>query len=409
MCGALGRDKQAFKLSTDIITALDRYDYSYLWSFMGLPIIQMPADVVTTMEVIWANKPDVIIETGVARGGSVIMMAAMLKLIGKGRVIGVDIDIRSHNRLAIESHQMSPWIDLVEGPSTAAETVARVKAAISTGASVMVILDSDHGRDHVLDELRTYGPLVTEGQFLVVADTLLGHVEPEQTPTKRSKLWAPGDEPRAAIDLYFQETDRFVMDEIVNGKLVLSSSPGGYLRCTKGNLASAALSPASITLRDASPDDFAVLAKIRRDQELQELLLVVPQATDDEAIVSWIKRRSAEPDGLFQVIVDEASGEVVGFVQISGVHRRNGYGFGGIALIESSRGRGIGRASMECLLAVAADSLKLCKLLLEVRADNQRALKLYLSMGFQLVGRMETHFRAASGRLYDVLMLEKVF
>ncbi|CAN7545802.1 CmcI family methyltransferase [Pararhizobium sp. LjRoot235] len=233
MCLALGRDNDAFRQSVETIVALDKYDYSYLWSFLGVPIIQMPADVMATQEVIWATKPDVIIETGVARGGSMIMMAAMLKLIGKGKVIGVDIDIRAHNREAIETHPMSPLIELIEGPSTAAETLAKVKASIPAGASVMVVLDSDHSRDHVLDELRHYGPLVTEGQFLVVADTLLGRVEAAQTPTKRSKIWHPGDEPLTALNTYLGETDRFQPDDVINGKLVFSSSPGGYVRCIR--------------------------------------------------------------------------------------------------------------------------------------------------------------------------------
>ncbi|MFT2210809.1 cephalosporin hydroxylase family protein [Rhizobium giardinii] len=233
MCLALGRDNDAFRQSVETVVALDKYDYSYLWSFLGVPIIQMPADVMATQEVIWATKPDVIIETGVARGGSMIMMAAMLKLIGKGKVIGVDIDIRAHNREAIETHPMSPLIELIEGPSTAAETLAKVKASIPAGGSVMVVLDSDHSRDHVLDELRHYGPLVTEGQFLVVADTLLGRVEAAQTPTKRSKIWHPGDEPLTALNTYLGETDRFQPDDVINGKLVVSSSPGGYVRCIR--------------------------------------------------------------------------------------------------------------------------------------------------------------------------------
>lgn len=232
-CLALGKDKAAFDTTARALHALDTYDYSYLWSFMGVPIIQMPADIMATQEVIWATKPDVIIETGVARGGSVIFMAAMLQLIGKGKVIGVDIDIRAHNRQAVETHPMAARIELIEGPSTAAETLAAVRAAIPAGARVMVVLDSDHSRDHVLDELRTYGPLVTQGQYLVVADTLLGHIDPSQTPTKRSKVWYPGDEPLAALNAYLQETDRFEPDAVVNGKLVFSSSPGGYLKCVR--------------------------------------------------------------------------------------------------------------------------------------------------------------------------------
>lgn len=230
---ALGKDEEAFQHALNTLVALDKYDYAYLWSWMGVPIIQMPADIMATQEVIWNTKPDVIIETGVARGGSMIFMASLLKVIGKGKVIGVDIDIRAHNRDSIETHPLSPLITLIEGPSTTAETLAKVKAEIPAGASVMVVLDSDHSRDHVLDELRCYGPLVTEGQYIVVADTLLGRGDMSQTPTKRSKIWYPGDEPYAALNAYLKETDRFETDEVLNGKLVLSSSPGGYLKCVR--------------------------------------------------------------------------------------------------------------------------------------------------------------------------------
>ncbi len=228
---ALGADKDVFQHALDTLVRLDKYDYAYLWSWMGVPIIQMPADIMATQEVIWTTKPDIIIETGVARGGSMIFMASLLQVIGKGQVIGVDIDIRAHNRASIEAHPLAPRITLIEGPSTAPETLARVRAEIPDGASVMVVLDSDHSRDHVLAELRTFGPLVTEGQYLVVADTLLGWGDASQTPTKRSKVLYPGDEPYAALKDYLTETDRFAPDPVINGKLVLSSSPGGYLKC----------------------------------------------------------------------------------------------------------------------------------------------------------------------------------
>jgi cephalosporin hydroxylase len=197
---------------------------------MGVPIIQLPADIMATQEVIWATKPDVIIETGVARGGSVLFMASMLELIGKGKVIGVDIDIRAHNREGIEQSPMAKRIVLIDGSSIDPTVTAKVKAEIPTGASVMVVLDSDHSREHVLAELRAYGPLVSEGCFLVVADTLLGHIEPARAPRNRSKILFKGDEPLSALTQYLTETDRFEVDAI-NGKLILSSSPGGYLRC----------------------------------------------------------------------------------------------------------------------------------------------------------------------------------
>lgn len=229
----LGTDTGLFRQSLDLISAADRYDYSYLWSWMGVPIIQMPADVMATQEVIWQTKPDVIIETGVARGGSVLFMASLLEMIGNGKVVGVDIDIRAHNRESIESHPMSKRVVLVEGGAVDADTVARVRAEIPPGAKVMVVLDSDHSRDHVLAECRSYGPMVTKGCFLVVADTVIGHVTEQEAPKKRSKIWFRGNEPLAAVQDYLYETDRFEVDAALNGKLIVSSSPGGYLRCIK--------------------------------------------------------------------------------------------------------------------------------------------------------------------------------
>jgi cephalosporin hydroxylase len=231
---ALGRDQEMFDLAASTIHAADKYDYFYLWSWMGVPIIQLPADVMATQEVIWTTKPDVIIETGVARGGSVLFMASLLELIGKGTVIGIDIDIRAHNRESIECHPMAKRVMLIEGASTDPAVVAQVRAKIPAGASVMVVLDSDHSRDHVLTELRSYGPLVTEGCYLVVADTILGHFDSERPLRKRSKVWLKGNEPLSALQAYLQETDRFEPDPVMNGKLILSSSPGGYLRCRRG-------------------------------------------------------------------------------------------------------------------------------------------------------------------------------
>lgn len=229
---ALGKDEAVFRQSVDFFSAVDRYDYPYLWNWMGVPIIQMPADIMATQEVIWATKPDVIIETGVARGGSVLFMASLLEMMGTGgKVIGVDIDIRAHNRDSIENHPMSKRVTLIEGGSVDVDTLARVRAEITAGARVMAVLDSDHSRAHVLEECRAYGAMVTPECYLVVADTLIGHMSAEQAPKKRSKLWSMGDEPLAALNDYLSECDRFEVDEALNGKLVLASSPGGYLRC----------------------------------------------------------------------------------------------------------------------------------------------------------------------------------
>lgn len=228
---ALGRDAKLFAAATDLLVATDKYDYTYLWSWLGVPIIQFPADIMATQEVIWATKPDIIIETGVARGGSVLFMASLLEFIGKGKVIGVDIDIRAHNRDSIEQHPMAKRVRLIEGPSTDPAVLVRVNAEIPKGASVMVVLDSDHSREHVLAELRSYGPLVTPGCYLVVADTILGHFDVGQTPSNRSRICLKGDEPLSALEAYLKETHRFEVDHVLNGKLIFSSSPGGYVRC----------------------------------------------------------------------------------------------------------------------------------------------------------------------------------
>lgn len=227
---ALGRDRDLFTKSVDLVIHAEKHRYSYLWSWLGVPIIQMPADVLAVQEVIWRTRPDVVIETGVARGGSVIFSASILSLIGHGKVIGVDVDIRAHNRDTIQKHPQASRITLIQGSSIDRETIGRVKAEIPSGATVMAILDSDHSRDHVLAELRAYAPLVSVGQYLVCADTLLGYLTPEQTPVDRSKIWHPGNEPLSALKTFLAEDDRFEADAEINGKLIVASSPGGYLR-----------------------------------------------------------------------------------------------------------------------------------------------------------------------------------
>lgn len=143
--------------------------YSYGFSWLGRPIIQLPDDMLRIQEAIWQVQPDVIVETGIAHGGSLIFYASLMEMIGKGRVIGLDIDIRAHNRAAIEAHPMIKRITMIEGSSTAPETVAAVKAHIGAGDTVMLILDSNHSRDHVADELAAYADLVTPGSYIPVA------------------------------------------------------------------------------------------------------------------------------------------------------------------------------------------------------------------------------------------------
>lgn len=151
-----------------------KYVYSFAW--MGRPIIQLPEDVLRIQEVIYAVKPDVIVETGVAHGGSLVFYASLFKAMGKGRVIGIDIEIRPHNRAAIEAHEMKPLITLVEGSSTDPAIVGSVKAMIAPGETVLVLLDSNHTKGHVLDELEAYGPMVTPGSYIVATDGIMKQV-----------------------------------------------------------------------------------------------------------------------------------------------------------------------------------------------------------------------------------------
>jgi cephalosporin hydroxylase len=205
----------------------DRYSYSYQWTWLGLPIIQMPPDILALQELIWARRPQLIIETGIARGGSIMLEASILELVGEGRVLAVDIDIRPHNRTAIESHPLSKRIELVEGSSTDPRVVNLVKERAEGLERVMVVLDSDHSHDHVLAELRHYAPLVSPGQSLIVADTALEYIPPQ---AHRPRAWGPGNSPMSALEAYLQEDPALEADVETENKLLMTSSPGGYRR-----------------------------------------------------------------------------------------------------------------------------------------------------------------------------------
>ncbi len=224
---ALANDEAAQRLAHQLFAASDRHNYSYLWDWLGMPIIQTPADIVTLQEIVWNTRPDVIVELGIARGGSLIFYSSILQLIGRGRVIGVDIDIREHNRRAIEAHPLSGRVTMIEGSSIDADVVRRVRSELTADDEVMVVLDSNHTHAHVLQELRLYAPLVTTGQFLVVADTVVEHI-PEQA--HRPREWGPGNNPKTALTEFLADCDSFEIDPWINGKLLISNSPGGYLR-----------------------------------------------------------------------------------------------------------------------------------------------------------------------------------
>ena len=207
--------------------------YSYNFSWMGRPIIQYPQDIVAMQEIIWSVQPDLIIETGIAHGGSLVFSASMLELNAAcggpadGSVLGVDIDIRPHNRVAIEHHPLFRRISMIEGSSIAPEVVARVHTAAAAKRRVLVCLDSNHTEAHVLAELEAYAPLTCVGSYCVVFDTI---VEDLPADVCSDRPWAPGNSPKSAVRKYLKNHPEFVNDETLDHKLLISVAPGGYLR-----------------------------------------------------------------------------------------------------------------------------------------------------------------------------------
>jgi cephalosporin hydroxylase len=184
-----------------------KYVYSFAW--MGRPIIQLPEDMIRLQEVIYALKPDVLVETGVAHGGSLIFYASLFEAMGHGRVVGIDIEIRPHNRAAIEAHPMKKRIELIEGSSTAPEVVAQVKSLIKPGEKVLVVLDSNHTKGHVLDELRAYGEMVEVGSYIVATDGIMAQVK---GGPRTGDDW-DWNNPKAAAHAFVAEDARFVIEE----------------------------------------------------------------------------------------------------------------------------------------------------------------------------------------------------
>jgi len=217
------------KATLDWIDAIAPHKYTYNFTWLGRPIIQFPQDLAALQEIIWATKPDLIIETGIAHGGSLIFHASMLHLLGnQGRVLGVDIDIRDHNRAEIEAHPMFERIDMIQGSSIEDEVAAQVAATASKSERVMVILDSNHTHDHVLSELEIYAPLVSKGCYMVVFDTLIEDMPEGSFP---DRPWDKGDNPRTAVNAFLEMTNRFEVDAAMDAKLQISVAPGGYLKC----------------------------------------------------------------------------------------------------------------------------------------------------------------------------------
>jgi cephalosporin hydroxylase len=183
--------------------------YQYTFSWMGRPIIQLPEDMIRTQEAIFRVKPDVIIETGVAHGGSLIFNASLCKIMGKGRVIGVDIEIRPHNRRAIEEHDLYPYITLIEGSSTDPDIVGQVRNLINQNEKVMIFLDSNHTKQHVLEELKAYSGFITPASYIVATDGIMKDLDDVPRGNTEWKLDNPAD---AAIE-FVKEHNEFVLEQ----------------------------------------------------------------------------------------------------------------------------------------------------------------------------------------------------
>ena len=225
----LGASRELQEAGVEFLCQSSKLKYSYNFSWMGLPIIQFPQDIVAMQEVLWKVKPDTVVETGIGRGGSLVLYASLMEMMGiqNGEVIGIDIDIRPHNRHAIEHHPMSKRIRLIEGSSTDPDTVSRVKACIGSGRKTMVCLDSMHTHAHVLEELRLYSPLVTSGSYLVVFDTCVEYMPPDFFP---DRPWGRGNNPYTAVQEFLKEAKDFEADHTIPDKLLITTAPGGYLR-----------------------------------------------------------------------------------------------------------------------------------------------------------------------------------
>lgn len=223
-----------------------RKKYVYNFDWLDRPIIQYPQDMIAIQELIWKTRPDVVIETGIAHGGSLILSASVLALLDLSdakiadttldprkpnrHVIGVDIDIREHNRKAIEEHALSDRIQMIQGSSVDKNTIEKVKGLIKPHSRVMVCLDSMHSHNHVLSELHAYAPLVTKGCYCIVFDTFVEDMPDDLFP---DRPWSQGDNPKTAVHEFLLENQDYLIDKSIEDKLLVTVAPDGYLRKMK--------------------------------------------------------------------------------------------------------------------------------------------------------------------------------
>jgi cephalosporin hydroxylase len=230
---ALGNAEEMKSHSLQWLIGAAKHKYTYNFTWMGRPIIQLPQDIMAMQEIIWKIQPDIIVETGIAHGGSLIFSASMLELLAScgGKkdafVIGIDIDIREHNKKAILEHPMAKRIKMIQGSSTELSTLEQVKDLIPANKTILVCLDSNHTHEHVLDELKLYSPLVTLGSYCIVFDTLVEDL-PKDLFSERA--WCPGNSPKSAVFEFLKQNKNFEIDQSIDNQLMISVAPQGFLK-----------------------------------------------------------------------------------------------------------------------------------------------------------------------------------
>jgi len=212
----------------NFVEVSDKLNYAYNWTWLDLPIIQMPEDIVLAQEIIWETRPDVIIETGIAWGGSVVLYASILELIGKGEVYAIDTVLPQHNIDDIKKYNFSNRINLFQGSSTDRKIVENISKKIKPTDRVMVLLDSNHTHEHVYNELQAWSRFVTPGNYLIVSDTVIEEISEQ---THRPRPWGAGDNPMTAVNKFLSENNRFTQNNLHNQKALTSYTRNGYLKC----------------------------------------------------------------------------------------------------------------------------------------------------------------------------------
>lgn len=227
-------DQRLISVQKELLDEMNRKKYAYNFTWFGRPVIQIPQDAMTFQELIWEVKPDLIIETGIAHGGSLIFSASMLALleafgyVADPTVVGIDVDIRPHNRRAIENHPASRWIKMIEGSSTDVAIVQQVADMAAERKRVLVFLDSNHTHAHVLAELRAYAWMVTVDSYCVVLDTGIENIDPSAIAEGRE--WCKGNSPKSALTEFLKEAPGFEIDHYYHEKAWVTSAPGGFVK-----------------------------------------------------------------------------------------------------------------------------------------------------------------------------------